>query len=427
MNKIFNIFATLLVLAVLLPSCDKEDLFPCGDSDGKTGTVNFRKMVVEVNSGENEVRAADVNVGEFLVEVTSASGSTEYAGTYAEMPEVLTLPVGGYTVTAKSPSNPDAAWETPYYEGKQTFTVKENEVTFVDPVVCKIANVKVTVKYDSRLLAVMDDDCVVTVQTGAGSTLQYSKTETRSGNFRYVEGEGTATLVATFRGTVEENYEENFRTYTDVAPGNHYIITYRLKTPGGEEPDVTGTINPGVNVDAVVEVVDMNLNIDVEDDILDETDRPQQGEDKPDKPDNPDPEKKAPAISATINGNTVDFDKTQDVADQMTVLVNITSEAQGGFTDLTIDINSTTLTSDILSGVGIGTNLDLVNPGSMKLALESLNLPTGSDVKGKTSLSIDISQFVPLLGIYGAGDHKFVVTVTDANGTTVRTLHFVTK
>lgn len=417
----------LAMVWLALPSCSKEDPFQpggSGGSGGKTGTVNFRKMLVEVNSQENQVRATDVNVGEFLVEVVSSTSVTEYAGTYADMPEIVTLPVGDYTVTVKSPSNPDAAWESPYFEGSQNFTVKENEVTFVDPVVCKLANVKVTVKYDPALQRVMDDDCAVTVQAGTGGQLVYAKAETRSGHFRYVSGEGIATLVATFRGTVENNLEENFRTYTDVAPGNHYIITYRLKKPGGPEPDVTGTVNPGVNVDAVVEVVNMNVNVDVDDDILPDNDRPQQGDNEdPDPPTPPTPDKEPPTVVSTINGTT-DYESPVEVTSSMSVKVKVTSLT--GITAFTVDIVSDTLTPETLGQVNLTDHLDLVNPGSFEGALSGLGFPV--NVGGMKDVpEFDISQLVPLLGALGPGDHKFILTVSDSNGTTVETLHFVTK
>lgn len=431
MNKLIKITNILLLAAmwIILPSCSKEDPFPYDVNGGKTGQLNFRKMMVAVSAKENQVRSADVDVAAFLVQVTSSKGAVEYAGTYAEMPEIITLPVGDYTVTVKSPSNPDAAWETPYYEGEKSFSVKENEVTFVETVVCKLANVKVTVKYDAKLLPYMQDDCAVTVQTGVGGRLDFVKTETRSGNFRYVEGEGTATLVATFRGTVDENYEENLRTYTDVAPGNHYIITYSLKTPSGQDPDMTGTITPGVYVDAAVEVVDMNVNVDVEDDILSDNDRPTQG-DKPGGGDDPvvppTPDKNPPSVKATVNGADAPFGTPIEVTEQdQEVKINVTSEADGGITAFTIDIDSSTLTKDILQGVQLDSHLDLVNPGSLKTGLESLGFPT--EIGGRTAVDFDISSFVPLLKIYGAGDHKFIVSVTDANGTTVKTLYFVTK
>lgn len=433
MSKIFNLLMLAIVALVLPASCSKEDPFADSEAIGKTGTVNFRKMLVEVNSSEQEVRA-DVDVAAFLVEVTkNGSATPEYSGTYASLPEVLTLPLGDYKVVVKSPANPDAAWESPYFEGSRSFTIEENKVTDVETVVCKLGNVKVTVRYDSKLLPYMADDCVVTVKCGTatGGSLEFTKTETRSGHFRYYEGNNS--LVASFKGTVEDNAEENLRTYTDVQPGKHYIITYRLHTPGGEPPAVEGTIaatSEGITVDAVVEEVDMNANINTEDEILDDTDRPQQGEDEPDpgtKPDDPQPSNPAPTITATING-VVNPDGPVTVTGEMNVLVKVDSQADGGVTVFKVDIVSTTLTPDELAGVQLSDKLDLINPGEFEDALKRFGFPVGNEVKGvKDVPQFDISTLVPLLNMLGPGDHKFILTVSDANGTTVRTLHFITE
>lgn len=430
MNTFIKISNIICLVASLLfaSACGKEDPFPGNaGSSGKTGTVNFRKMMVEVNASENTVRANSVDVGTFLVEITSAQGKTEYAGTYAELPEVITLPVADYTVTVKSPSCPPAAWDTPYYEGSQSFSVSENEVIFVDPVVCRLSNIKVTVKYDAALLRQMADDCMVTVRTGVDAVLQFDKQESRSGYFKYEVGEGTPTLIASFYGTVEGNLEENLRTYTDVAPGNHYIITYTLHSPDTPTPDPTGSITAGVKVDATVQVVDINVNVDIDDDILDDNDRPNQGEDPGPGP-GPEPgEGNPPAVYASVNGENIDFNTTVQVESSMAVTVKVDSEAEAGITEFKINIDSSTLKPEILEEVGLANSLDLINPGTLKSGLQDLGFPVENDVKGQSSVSFDISQFVPLLGIYGEGDHKFIITVSDSFGTTVKTLHFITK
>lgn len=423
MNRIYNILGLLLIATLtLMTSCSKEDPFPNDYDNGKTGTVNFRKMLVEVNAAENLVRAATVDVGTFLVEIKSDTNKTEYSGTYAELPEIVTLPVGNYTVTVKSPSCPAADWDTPYYEGAQTFSIRDGEVTFVDPVVCKLANVKVTVRYEADLLRQMGEDCVVTVQTGINASLQYGKYETRSGYFRYEPGDGQATMVATFRGTVENNPEENLRTYTNLAPGNHYIITYSLHTPGGQLPETTGTITPGVSVDATVVVEDMNVNINVDDDILDDNDRPQQGTEG-EEPNPPTPDKNAPKVVSTINGST-EYPSPVEVTESMSVKVKVDSET--GITAFTVDIKSDTLTPETLSSVNLTDHLDLVTPGQYEAALSGMGFPV--NVGGMKDVpEFDISTLVPLLGALGPGEHRFILTVTDANGTTVETLYFITK
>ena len=44
-----------------------------------------------------------------------------------------------------------------------------------------------------------------------------------------------------------------------------------------------------------------------------------------------------------------------------------------------------------------------------------------------TRNAYDISDFMPLLGLLGAGTHNFIIKATDAQGTTTETLILVTE
>lgn len=52
--------------------------------------------------------------------------------------------------------------------------------------------------------------------------------------------------------------------------------------------------------------------------------------------------------------------------------------------------------------------------------LTGLGLPV--NVAGQKDVEFDISGFLFLMGALGECEHHFVLTVTDANGTTVKTL-----
>ena len=429
MRKIYNITALLLLFMVgALTSCDKEDLFPDSDETGATGTVNFRKMLVDVQNEENVVRSATVDVNSFMVTVTNTrSQVVEWEGTYGSMPEVMTLKTGDYTVRVNSAENPEADWDSPYFEGSQSFTIVPNDITSVDPVVCKLSNVKVSVIFDDSLKAVMGDDCKVTVAAGSGS-LVFTPEETRSGYFRYVEKEGSSpTLVATFSGTVDENLEENLRTYTEVKPGNHYKITYTLKGVNPSVPEQAGSITtPGLYVDATVTVVNMTIDVPVDDDILEDDLRPGEGEPEPDdpvKPDDPvDPKGETPELTTN---SAISFDKDNVVVEGMVAEIYVHSSAEGGLTAFTVDIESNTLTQDVLEGVELSSHLDLVNPEPFAEKLEGLGFPVY--VKGQTDPApMKLTDFLPMLKALGAGTHKFHLVVSDANGTTKKTLTFIT-
>lgn len=427
MKKLFNIFALLLMgFAGVVSSCDKEEPFVIQPDSKGSGQVSFRKMLVEVQNEENIVRSATVDVNTFRVTVTNTrTQEPAWAGTYGEMPEVLTLPVGNYEVVVNSDSNPDAEWESPYFEGKQSFVIAEDAITTVDPVVCKLANVKVTVIFDDSLKAVMGQDCKVTVMACDNGRLEYLPSESRSGYFKFIEKAGsTPTMIATFSGTVDENYEENFRTYTAVKPGNHYKITYTLKGVNPNVPEASGTITPGIYVDSQVTTVDMTIDVVVDDDILNDDMRPNEGDkEDPSTPDDPvTPGAETPQI--TLNPG-LSFDSPNTVVPDMEAVIYVHSSHPAGLTGFTVDIESTTLTKDVLEGVELTDHLDLVNPGIYNDKLKGLGFPTY--VEGQTDPSpMSLTDFLPMLEALGAGTHKFHLNVTDANGTTKKTLTFIT-
>lgn len=429
MKKIFGSIATLLLLLILMPACSKEDPFPTGDDANKPHSqASFAKMKegMEVNVVENIVRSSGVDVQGFTVEVERA-GKTYYSGLLADLPELLTLPVAeGYKVTVHSPENPASAWESPYYEGSRTFDVQEGVITYVEPIVCRLANVKVTVVFSAELKALMDDDCKVKVVTGDGASLTFSRDETRSGYFACNPQQGQEnTLVATFSGTVDENREDNFRTYTSVKPGNHYIITYTLHGPGNDVPNVEGRLTLGAIVDSTVTDEDLTINVTDDDDILDDDLRPGEGEDPGPGP-GPGPEPGGEAPQFELIGNVQWDTPTTAPADGMEIKVKVHSSHKDGITAFTVDIISDTLTADVLSSVGLSSHLDLVNPGQFADGLSGLGFPIY--VGGQQDPAVmDISSFTKLLGIYGAATHKFKITVGDANGTTVKTLILVSE
>ena len=88
-------------------------------------------------------------------------------------------------------------------------------------------------------------------------------------------------------------------------------------------------------------------------------------------------------------------------------------------------IDSETLTADVLSDVKLAPEFDLADPivttddGEKKdltEGLKGLEFPVGDEVKGATDLDFDITKFVPLTMIYGAANHRFILTVTDNAG-----------
>ena len=121
--------------------------------------------------------------------------------------------------------------------------------------------------------------------------------------------------------------------------------------------------------------------------------------------------------------------------------------APNGIKSLFVNINSEKLTSDILEGVGLGTQFDLATgkaPDGTDFTegLVGLGFPVANGgtmtisgtvysyaaVVDQTSVVFNITAFMDLLGIYGAGKHDFEITVTDNAGLVNKaTIKFETK
>ncbi len=430
MKKYLNIFLFVTVL-IFMAACGKEAGFGDEEFQG-TGRLLTRSISLEVNGDEIIVRSGG-NVptpDEFTVDIKDANGTIVKSFRYKEMPEVVTLSVGTYTAVAHYGDNLSAGFDSPYYYGaSKEFEVVKNRVTdSVDPIVCKLSNVKVSVLFDENLKKVMSSDSKVIVNVGNG-TLEFSADETRDGYFAYVNESNS--LTATFSGNVDGDETNETKTYNDVEPGRYYKITFRLHVPDTGE---TGDINPGsgdgnreVNVDATINITtvgDGGTNIDIEDEIMDD-DRPNQGGgDDPTPPTPPDEPGKGPEITAELPYNLTlsgEDDKVNSVQEG-NCIINISSKT--GITSFMVNIESDSDSFKAAVGEMLGLEFDLINPGDKAAALSSLGLPVGDEVKNKgveAPVKFDISQFIPILGGF-PGVHSFILTVGDEDGTTIAKL-----
>lgn len=399
-------------------------LWSCSDSwepaTDKSGSVALAGMEVEVDNAEKVVSRAGVDKNDFLVKIYDDKDMLVGNWVYGTMPEIVTLKVGDYRVDVMSHEIKKSEWDAPYFVGSKTFSVADSKITEIGTVVCKFSSLKVSVRFDEQLRKVLGDDVTVTVRANDSGALVFTPDETRSGYFEVVKGSTTLTLA--FAGTVKGNYEEIINAYTDVEPGQHRIVTYSLKGPGGDVPDESGTVDPGDGVDIDVSYTDENLNGNVndEDENLDAGDRPGH-EDDSDDPNPPTPPTPGEG-KIDITSDALSFDEPNGLDKGDQAIVNIAAEK--GISHVVVEIS--TDNDEFRSAVSdlLPLSFDLAEPGDQKEAFESLGFPTGADVIGETSIVFDIRQFVPLLEAY-SGTHNFKLTVTDSdNNTLSKTLTF---
>ena len=411
-------------------SCSKEA--PFSGEEETMGQVLTSDLFLEFINEDLQSRAGtDVNLADFTVAFRKNTEQVPYVTyKYSAMPEVVSLPAGLYRVEAYYGEEVNAEWESPYYFGElsEPLTITAKKITSVEkPIKCKLANVKVSVEFNDELKQLMSTDSKVDVTVGANAVLSFTKNEERNGFFKAAN-----TMVADFLGNINGQEAKSNKRYNDVKPGTHYHIMFVYKAAGivGD-----GTINPdgGIKVSAQVTVTDVNEGTNIEVDGNDEyieDDRNKGGEDDepqiPDVPDNPD----QPADGPSIDGGVIslsDGDATAPetlipvtVKEGMECVIKITSST--GFTQFTADIVSPNLSADELASVGLSDHLDLCNPGEFAGALQGLGLLQGDSYTGVTSADFSLTGFLPMLAIFGPGQHSFVLTVGDESGTTVKTL-----
>lgn len=395
-------------------------------AEEEKGTLNTESILASVNTYEAEKEDAQgakapesrtvTDLSPFIVEVVKSDGSKVASWTYATMPPAPTFAVGTYTVRVKSHNPQPVEWEKPYYAGEQQFQIKANDVTDVDPIVCTLANVRVSISVTEALKNASADDVNITISGEPGVDLEYGLNETRSGYFAYTEG--LSTMKVHFEGTVSGAREDFTHVLKDIKPGQHRKVFFALRVNPNPPADETGNIEipegEGVMVDCGVTTYEVDGTVSSKEDVIDDSGRPGQE----DGGDDPDPEKPDADKAITFSSSTLDLEGA-NMAEEFgeeeglkAAVVDIHSE--NGVKSLKVKIISDFLTEDMLSGIGLTSQFDLADPGEYATGLAGLGFPTATEVNGAHDLQFNITKFIPL--IFEEGDHKFEITVTDSKG-----------
>ena len=338
-TKIFSILT--FMAALLLSSCSEK--WEPGVTSEKNGQVSLSSMGLDVSVAETVISRATVDLSDFRISIKNNEGMTVNAFKYSEMPEILTLPVGTYTLDVVSHEVKRAAWDEPLYVGSKEFEITENQITDLGTVKCVFSNIKVSIVFTDALRKVASDDVKVTVVANDGGELEFTLAETRAGFFEAMEG--STTIVATLTGTINSTAYTNRVVLTDAKAGQHRIITYDFKGTVIPDPEENGKINPGdgIGLDVTYDEVDLNNPVDDDDEVLDPSDRPGKEDPKPDEGDTPGPKPDKDVITYTST-NEADFnlDGVNDALDGREY--GVIFAAENGIADIVVTIDSPYLT-----------------------------------------------------------------------------------
>lgn len=413
MKKYFLICLTLLAGMLAFTACHSEVME--GQSTGK-GELNLASMTAEVNMEVETVylgsRAeSGTDFSNYIVTVYDAQSQKVNQWKYSEMPEIVSLAVGTCTVEVTSAEAPTNGFDIPYYKGSTTCEIKENEIVNVPAITCKLANMMFSVEYDEEFKSKMSEDVVTTITVGDNS-LEIPGSETRKA-YLVAPGGETTSVTVTLKGTIDGeaiDYSERF----DVKTGVHNVIKYDF-VPVSDGTGDGSTLKVAINVDSSLtgsdEVIGVNPG---EEPGID--DFPEDGGEEPGDGDG---EQNMPTIvGSKFNGSP--FDISKDVLNvsiktdvDNPIPLQVTLSAPNGIAHVYVTIDSETLTEDLLTEVNLAKNFDLAEPGDLESGLNNLGLPTGQKVIGQETVLFDITNFTPLLGMFGVATHNFIIRLVD--------------
>lgn len=410
-------YIVVLGILFLASSCEmRKDLtgHP-GSSGGKNpkGTGSFQLTLnaekeadIPLKAGDNET--LDPNLFHVAI-FDEANNIVRQYDTYKELADSgsVKLPSGSYTVKANWGDLADAAFDAPYYEGKTPFTINPQEVSTVQTD-CKLSNVKISIDKSGDFLENFRDDYVIVLTNGTGILTQKHK-ETRTA---YFKKENILDLIihATTTDGQKVTYSKNL--YDDPEVSEHNNISINLDAIAEIEVPDPGTDpeEPAITIKLVVDIslIEKEYIIEIPPSILE-------------------PEEPQPGDTPTITGPglSTPIEITVGEAALGETKVNLLIETPDELKNLKVYI---TATSDdfieALEEMELAKEFDMMNltpTQSEMLTTVGLNPPTDD-----YSNIFDISEFVPMLSVFGAGEYRFKLTATDKkNQSTVKTLTII--
>ena len=222
-------------------------------------------------------------------------------------------------------------------------------------------------------------------------------------------------LVVAWKGTVDGEYYNNIERFSGVKKGYHHTVAFKFDEVNSEGNEASGGLSISVSIDG--SITEKDDNIAVNPGPLPEIDDfPNEGEGNEDGEEGENPEPNDITITGySFGGSPFTMGEELVVTGATELIVKLGVPA--GIKNLKVLITSDSPSfGEIAQTLG---EFDLADSSSMSdAALETLgafNFPMDEEVRNKTELDFDISQFTSLL-LGFPGLHNFKITVVDNNG-----------
>lgn len=391
-------FAALLTLG----ACSKDKVNYVDGPDSSKDNIGYllvggmeASILEDTENVENSsaTRAGEVDINTFDVVITNKDGQEMASFKYGERPsEPIELVGGVYKITMSSAQMQGAEWESPVYGGEKEVVVTRKQTTEVRDLVCKLANIKVTVGYSADLAEQLDQEYTkMTVELDGA--LEYAFSETRAGYFAPVAAENTLKLTfnCRYKGETKDI------TMTNEIKGVKAAQWRKINVVVQHAADGTASIGIVCDTWTYDEEITFDTSVSLMEEII---------------PDDSD----APVIVWEGHDLNEAFELTDDMFDSegnFTSSINLDVTAKAAIKSLVVKVSSdnadfTTAYSEIMA-----LEEDLCAPTASNTILKMMGYPV--DAKDATTTRLKFALQAELLKSY-EGTHSYEITVTDVNG-----------
>lgn len=361
------------ISALTLLSCNREVIVP-----GSYGYLSLNAEsdlstdVIVKSSSEDIVFSVDINNGAGQ----TVAHSDDHRTITADNP--VKLQIGTYEVIAYNGENLNAAFDSPYYEGKEKVKILPDKTQNVE-LVCSLANSMFSVEFTDDF-ATNFPEYHVSVTNGIGDNLVLSNNPQEGNELEagfsskaYFAVTGTLSWELSLKNKEGGIYKTSM-SYNDVVAKSHYHLKFEL----GPEEDADGAVFVKVIVDSSLEEVPHEVVLDFNNTAL--------------------PEVKVTSGFNTVSGESI------SIPIGNTTPKTISVSAPEGLRNFRISH-----TNPLFAEMGLPQSVELVGADA---ATESLmdglgikatqTIQTKSIIEGSTGMSLDFTDFVESLpvGLY---------------------------
>ncbi len=354
-------------------------------------------------------------LGSFSLSIKSRTdGQTvHFWDKYADVPSVISLDPGAYTIQATSPGDKPVEWHQPMYVGAQDVNVAAGKSESVS-IVCKLSNMKVTVRVADEFVAEMKPDYTVVVANEDGF-LEWDRFSIEAGHSGYYSVKPLTLDIKATRASTGAPITHHL-SITNVAPQDHHILTIYANETGEI------TLGDGISIDYTVNNKEEYIFIDAleENPIEDDKEPTPEIPDEPDQPVMPEVE----PITITCPGVT---EPAVFSASNLPEKIDFTLEVEAvnGIENLIMTVDSPSLITLLTIMEGAYGDLNPVDmahmtPGQVEFWGGELvfNGLKSEDVLGETKFSLDVAPFIPMIAELEDKNitHDMSVEVVDKSG-----------